>query len=371
MLAATGYDEVRPLGQGSFGRVVLVQCRDSGQYFALKVQRVTKFSDSEAMECRAHLARVQSGLQGLPDGLVRRHFEEAVGPLEEKIAAMMPREDEFVSFAGDQVHRAIAERELLRHLNLTGAPFIVRLHDSFVEAGECFLFFDYAAGGTLKQYLAALRSRASGGDEAARDETAGAGTMPLASARHFLGELVLAISHLCSQSIAHRDIKTENIFISAEGHCMLADFGLATRQRSKVRTVCGTAEYIPPEVLTQSEYDPIAVDRWALGVVIYEVLAGGKTPFGDANAKAVFLNILTTTPQFPAGFPAEAEALVRSLLNHDPAARPNMRQVMEHPFFEPLDWQQIRAGASGAAPIDLSDGSDADGTHADRHMHTC
>ena len=61
---------------------------------------------------------------------------------------------------------------------------------------------------------------------------------------------------------------------------MLADFGLAVRGQLEVSTVCGTAEYVPPEVLSQGSYHPMFVDRWALGIIIYEVMRYGGIEAG-------------------------------------------------------------------------------------------
>ena len=112
--------------------------------------------------------------------------------------------------------------------------------------------------------------------------------------------------------------------------------------------VCGTPEYVPPEVLQFKSWGAQTLDRYALGVLIYRMLYG-YTPFDDENAKNVFFNVLTSKISFPKILAADdavdisedARSLILSLTNPDPARRLPFQEIKDHAWFAGIDWEDV------------------------------
>lgn len=139
---------------------------------------------------------------------------------------------------------------------------------------------EYASGGELFTHLAAERMFS--------EEVAS----------FYAAELVLALEHLHSLGIIYRDLKPENCLLDMDGHVVLTDFGLSkVSVDEKTNTVCGTVEYMAPEVLMEMHYDQ-TVDWWSLGVLMYDMLTGSP-PFGGSNRKKTMENILKKKLNLP------------------------------------------------------------------------
>ena len=112
-----------------------------------------------------------------------------------------------------------------------------------------------------------------------------------------------------SKSIIHRDLKPENILIGYFGELKVADFGSAVHAPSSRRqTMCGTLDYLSPEMVEQTTYDE-KIDLWCLGVVTYEFLAG-KPPFMYDNVEDTYRNIVRVQYQFPSHFSELARSFI-------------------------------------------------------------
>jgi len=134
------------------------------------------------------------------------------------------------------------------------------------------------------------------------------------------------------------------VLIDSEGHVALVDFGLAKEEVEEGQmafSLCGTPEYLAPEVLDRSGHGRSA-DWWSFGVLIYEMLHG-LPPFYDAHRQVMFANIQQMEPQFPESEFGEPHIvdLMKQLLNRDPDARPHVEAIKGHPWFASIDWDAL------------------------------
>jgi polo-like kinase 1 len=144
------------------------------------------------------------------------------------------------------------------------------------------------------------------------------------------------LKYLHSHRIIHRDLKLGNLFLNDKMQIKLGDFGLATKldfDGEKKRTICGTPNYIAPEVLEGRAGHSYEVDIWSLGVIIYTLIIG-KPPFETTDVKATYGRIKRNQYSFPehVSISDEARDLISRILTGDPSARPTLEQICMHPF---------------------------------------
>ncbi|KAF9406512.1 Cell cycle serine/threonine-protein kinase cdc5/MSD2, partial [Podila epigama] len=156
--------------------------------------------------------------------------------------------------------------------------------------------------------------------------------------RYYLRQIVEACAYMHQNKIVHRDLKLGNIFISHDMDVKIGDFGLATvimDENDRKTTICGTPNYIAPEILFNSdEGHRFEVDIWSVGVIMYTLLIG-KPPFQTSDVKAIYKKIRNVDYVFPDEHPISQEAknLIRALLIRNPASRLPLSEVLNHPFF--------------------------------------
>lgn len=132
-------------------------------------------------------------------------------------------------------------------------------------------------------------------------------------------QVLKALTHVHSKQMAHRDLKAENIIFDEEsGEVKLIDFGFACIAKEKLKVFCGTPSYMSPEIVSKREYLGSAVDMWASGVLLYNMLVG-VMPYKAPNERELFRKIQRGMVSFPSNVPVSEEAkdLVRSLLHSD------------------------------------------------------
>ncbi|CAM8941868.1 unnamed protein product [Rhodiola kirilowii] len=297
------FKPIRPLGCGDTGSVHLVELKDTGELFAMK-----------AMEKSTMLNR-------------------------------------------NKVHRACIEREIISHLD---HPFLPTLYTSFQTPSHVCLITDFCPGGELfgvldKQPMKLFKEE---------------------SARFYAAEVLIGLEYLHCLGVIYRDLKPENVLIHKDGHVVLTDFDLSfltsckpqvikhplpkNRRRSRSHppptfvaepdsqsnSFVGTEEYIAPEIIKGVGHSS-AIDWWALGIFLYEMLYG-RTPFRGKNRQKTFSNILYKDLTFPSSIPVSlaAKQLIHALLNKNPASRlgsnSGANEIKKHPFFKEINWPLIR-----------------------------
>ncbi|KAL4225442.1 Serine/threonine-protein kinase plk1 [Mactra antiquata] len=153
-------------------------------------------------------------------------------------------------------------------------------------------------------------------------------------ARYFVRQVVSACQYLHGRNIIHRDLKLGNLFINDDMDVKVGDFGLATRvdyNGERKRTLCGTPNYIAPEVLGKKGHS-FEVDVWSLGCILFTLLVG-KPPFETSNLKDTYTRIKKNEYHIPSRLSLCSRNLIQKLLRSDPSQRPNMDTILEDEFF--------------------------------------
>eukprot|EP00998_Keelungia_sp_KM082_P006396 NODE_2648_length_1018_cov_57.305275_g2629_i0.p1 GENE.NODE_2648_length_1018_cov_57.305275_g2629_i0~~NODE_2648_length_1018_cov_57.305275_g2629_i0.p1 ORF type:complete len:287 (-),score=46.51 NODE_2648_length_1018_cov_57.305275_g2629_i0:86-946(-) len=206
-----------------------------------------------------------------------------------------------------QLRREIEIQGNIRHKN------VLRLYGYFCDETSIYLVLEFAEKGELYRHLQAQKR------------------FPEPQAAAYIGQLAEALHYLHAHHVIHRDIKPENLLVDHNGNIKIADFGWSVHTLSlRRRTLCGTLDYLPPEMLKNRSYDNTA-DVWCLGVLCYEFLVGSP-PF-EHEQQAETKNMITQAKyEFPEGFPDGAKDLVSQMLQLDPCKRLPLPAVLEHPW---------------------------------------
>ena len=153
----------------------------------------------------------------------------------------------------------------------------------------------------------------------------------------YVVQLIKALKYLHSHRVIHRDLKLGNLFLTEKMELKVGDFGLATKldfEGERKRTVCGTPNYIAPEILDGKTGHSYEVDIWSLGVIIYTLIIG-KPPFETRDVKTTYKRIKMNAYTFPenAIISEAAKNLIGQILVLDPGKRPTLDQILTHDFF--------------------------------------
>ena len=180
-------------------------------------------------------------------------------------------------------------------------PFIVQMKGLSQDSRYVYICLEYVQGGELFTHL--RRQKRFGKIQAS----------------FFGAQVVLMLEHLHSNNVVYRDLKPENLLIDSMGYLKLSDFGFAKVVKERTYTLCGTPEYIAPEILRNQGHGKGA-DWWALGVLLYEMLVG-IDPFNANDPMDIYKRILSCDLRFPTKFYKDGRSLIKHLLQIDLSRR--------------------------------------------------
>ncbi|KAF7254298.1 Serine/threonine-protein kinase PLK3 [Varanus komodoensis] len=152
--------------------------------------------------------------------------------------------------------------------------------------------------------------------------------------RYYLKQIISALKYLHLKGILHRDLKLGNFFINENMELKVGDFGLAALQEpvdQRKKTICGTPNYLAPEVLLRQGHGPES-DVWSLGCVMYTLLCGSP-PFETSDLKETYRCIKHVTYTLPAFLSMSAKNLLMGILKRNPQERFTLEEILDHEFF--------------------------------------
>ncbi|XP_056337318.1 serine/threonine-protein kinase Nek1 isoform X2 [Danio aesculapii] len=254
------YERLKKIGEGSFGKAILVKSRTDGRQYVIKEIGISRMSNKERQESRKEVA----------------------------VLANMSH------------------------------PNIVQYKESFEESGCLYIVMDYCEGGDLFKKINNQRGS----------------LFPEEQILDWFVQICLALKHVHDRKILHRDIKSQNIFLTKDGTVQLGDFGIARVLNSTVelaRTCIGTPYYLSPEICENKPYNNKS-DIWALGCVLYEMCTL-KHAFEAGNMKNLVLKIIRGSyPPVSIHYSSDLRSLLAQLFKRNPRERPSVSTILDKPF---------------------------------------
>jgi len=218
-----------------------------------------------------------------------------------------------------QKEEALTEVHVLKSMR---HPYIVTYRESFMEKRCLCIVMDYADGGDMYNKIAAQKKAGKLFDEN--------------QVVDWFLQIALAIKHIHSKRILHRDLKTQNIFLTSQGDIKIGDFGIARVLQHTydcAKTAIGTPYYLSPEICQEKPYNQKS-DIWSIGCILYEMLTL-KHAFDSNSMKGLVLKILRSNyPPISNCYSDDVKSLIDDLLCKDPAKRPSIQKVIERPFLK-------------------------------------
>ncbi|XP_036169141.1 serine/threonine-protein kinase PLK4 isoform X2 [Myotis myotis] len=195
-------------------------------------------------------------------------------------------------------------------------PSILELYNYFEDSNYVYLVLEMCHNGEMNRYLKNRRKPFSENE-----------------ARHFMHQIITGMLYLHSHGILHRDLTLSNLLLTRNMNIKIADFGLATQLKmphEKHYTLCGTPNYISPEIATRSAHG-LESDIWSLGCMFYTLLIG-RPPFDTDTVKNTLNKVVLADYEMPTFLSGEAKDLIHQLLRRNPADRLSLSSVLDHPF---------------------------------------
>ncbi|XP_034825250.1 cAMP-dependent protein kinase catalytic subunit 1-like [Maniola hyperantus] len=234
--------------------------------------------------------------------------------------------------------KALVKAEVVKHKNVKQLyteknilqsvtfPSLISLHVSCKDNLYIYLVLPFEAGGELFTLVRRM------------------GQLSEPLAQFYMAQVVLALEYLHHCSIVHRDLKPENILLNESGYIKLGDFGFSKVIKNRTWTICGTPEYIAPEIILSKGYT-CSVDWWSFGILIYEIIAG-HPPFYHSETMKLYEKILVGKFKSPDYMTPDCKSLIKHLLDVDPTKRygslkAGVFDIKSHAWFSEINWQNI------------------------------
>ncbi|KAF8245591.1 kinase-like protein [Wilcoxina mikolae CBS 423.85] len=249
-----------------------------------------------------------------------------------------------------QVEHTNDERKMLQKVK---HPFLITLWGTFQDNKNLYMVMDFIEGGELFSLLRKSQR------------------FPNPVAKFYAAEVALALEYLHSHSIIYRDLKPENLLLDRHGHLKITDFGFAKEVPDITWTLCGTPDYLAPEVVSSKGYNK-SVDWWSLGILIFEMLCG-YTPFWDGGSPMkIYENILKGRVKYPAFIHPDAQDLLQQLITPDLTKRlgnllHGSDDIKHHQWFAEVNWERLARKDIEAPYVPPVRGGVGDASQFDRY----
>ncbi|KUF97244.1 hypothetical protein AM588_10011330 [Phytophthora nicotianae] len=248
-----------------------------------------------------------------------------------------------------QQRNVVNEKSVMTQCN---HPFLLKLYTTYKDAARLYLLIEFVQGGELFTYLHSTPSSP--------------GRIPNDHARFYASHVLMALEYLHERCIVYRDLKPENLLIDPLGYLKVVDFGFAKVVDDRTYTLCGTTEYLAPELVLGKGHNR-GVDYWALGILIYEMVVG-HSPFAGSSQvdqMQICRNIVKEKVEFPSYVSSSCRDIISKLLERDPTKRLGMthggaRAIRSHAWFAKLDWDaMLQKKVNAPYKPKLADAADA------------
>ncbi|KAL9061028.1 MAG: hypothetical protein Q9206_000742 [Seirophora lacunosa] len=245
-----------------------------------------------------------------------------------KLYAIKVLKKEFI-IENDEVESTKSEKRVFLIANKERHPFLLNLHACFQTETRVYFVMEYISGGDLMLHI----QRGQFGSK---------------RAQFYAAEVCLALKYFHENGVIYRDLKLDNILLTLDGHIKIADYGLCKEDMwygSNTSTFCGTPEFMAPEILLDKKYGR-AVDWWAFGVLIYQMLLQ-QSPFRGEDEDEIYDAILADEPLYPIHMPRDSVSILQKLLMREPELRlgsgpTDAQEIMSHAFFRNINWDDFR-----------------------------
>lgn len=228
---------------------------------------------------------------------------------------------------------------------------VVKFIDYFEDSENVYIILELCPNQTLNEFIKRRPNK----------------RLSEAEAMFYIYDLIVGLKYLHRRRVIHRDLKLGNLFLDRDMGIKVADFGLAAQLEhdgEKKRTICGTPNYIAPEILEGKHGHSYEVDVWSLGVILYTMIFG-RPPFETSDVKTTYRRIRYNQYSFPDTVRASepAKDLIAAILRTDPRSRPSLDSILAAPWFQgcrlPPAMPVTIAGFSGVTPRSYGGGSSA------------